>query len=122
MFRTPVDGFFPDFLRAQNMVRVIEGKIIRTGLHLSWSDSLGWWILLLGQWILSLTHLASEIYYGILITKELLSTLLIIGLVKMTFGLAHGNNSLLEWQAVKLTFFDTALIGWFSKLNTVDPQ
>ena len=27
MFRTPVDGFFPDFLRAQNMVRVIEGKI-----------------------------------------------------------------------------------------------
>ena len=28
MFRTPVDGFFPDFLRAQNMVRVIEGKII----------------------------------------------------------------------------------------------
>ena len=39
--RMPVDGFFPDFfpefLRAQNMVRVIEGKIIRTGLHLSWS-------------------------------------------------------------------------------------
>ena len=28
LFRTPVDGFFPDFLRAQNMVRVIEGKII----------------------------------------------------------------------------------------------
>jgi len=32
MFRTSVDGFFPgffpDFLRAQNMVRVIEGKII----------------------------------------------------------------------------------------------
>ena len=28
MFRTPVDDFFPDFLRAQNMVRVIEGKII----------------------------------------------------------------------------------------------
>ena len=28
MFRTPVDGYFPDFLRAQNMVRVIEGKII----------------------------------------------------------------------------------------------
>ena len=27
MFRTPVDGFFPNFLRAQNMVRVIEGKI-----------------------------------------------------------------------------------------------
>ena len=26
MFRTPVDGFFPEFLRAQNMVRVIEGK------------------------------------------------------------------------------------------------
>ena len=25
----------------------------------------------------------------------------------MTFGLAHGNNSLPEWQAVKLTFFDT---------------
>ena len=28
MFRTPVEGFFPDFLRAQNMVQVIEGKII----------------------------------------------------------------------------------------------
>ena len=28
MFRTPVDVFFPDFLRAQNMVQVIEGKII----------------------------------------------------------------------------------------------
>ena len=28
MFRTPVDYFFPDFLEAQNMVRVIEGKII----------------------------------------------------------------------------------------------
>ena len=28
MFRTPVDGLFPDCLRAQNMVRVIERKII----------------------------------------------------------------------------------------------
>ena len=28
MFRTPVDYFFLDFLKAQNMVRVIEGKII----------------------------------------------------------------------------------------------
>ena len=28
MFRTPVDGFFPDYLRAQNMVRVINSKII----------------------------------------------------------------------------------------------
>ena len=29
MFRTPVDCFFPDFkLGAQNIVRVIEGKII----------------------------------------------------------------------------------------------
>ena len=27
-FRTPVDGVFPDFLSVQNMVRVIEGKII----------------------------------------------------------------------------------------------
>ena len=27
MFRTLVEGFFPDFLRAQNMVQVIEGKI-----------------------------------------------------------------------------------------------
>ena len=27
MFRMLVDGFFPDFLRAQNIVRVIEGKI-----------------------------------------------------------------------------------------------
>ena len=33
MFRTPVYGFFPDFLRAQNMVRVIEGKIIENGLR-----------------------------------------------------------------------------------------
>ena len=28
MFRMPVDGFFPDFLRAQNVVWVIEGKIM----------------------------------------------------------------------------------------------
>ena len=28
MFRTPVDGIFADFLRAPNMVRVIESKII----------------------------------------------------------------------------------------------
>ena len=28
MFRTPVDYFFPGFFKAQNMVRVIEGKII----------------------------------------------------------------------------------------------
>ena len=28
-FWMPVDGFFTDFLRAQNMVRVIEGKIIQ---------------------------------------------------------------------------------------------
>ena len=28
MFRTPVDYFCSDFLKAQNMVRVIEGKII----------------------------------------------------------------------------------------------
>ena len=28
MFQTPLDGFFPDFLRAQNMVQVIEGKIM----------------------------------------------------------------------------------------------
>ena len=27
MFRTPVDGFFPDFLRVQDMVRVIEHYI-----------------------------------------------------------------------------------------------
>ena len=41
----------------------------------------------------------------IIITKELLSTLLIIGLIKMTFGLVHSNYSLPEWQVVKLTFF-----------------
>ena len=28
MFRTPLHWFFPDFLSAQNMVQVIEGKII----------------------------------------------------------------------------------------------
>ena len=27
MFRTPVDGFFPVFLKAQNMVRVIENDL-----------------------------------------------------------------------------------------------
>ena len=41
----------------------------------------------------------------IIITNELLSTLLIIGLIKMTFGLVHSNYSLPEWQVVKLTFF-----------------
>ena len=30
MFRTPEEGFFPDFLRAQNIVRVTEGKITVT--------------------------------------------------------------------------------------------
>ena len=33
MFRTPVDGFIPDFLRAQNMVRVIEGNHIENDLR-----------------------------------------------------------------------------------------
>ena len=33
MFRTPVDCFFPDFLRAQNMVRVIEVKLYRNDLR-----------------------------------------------------------------------------------------
>ena len=33
MFRTPVDGFFRDFLRAQNMVRVIEGKFKLAGVR-----------------------------------------------------------------------------------------
>ena len=28
MFQMPVEGFFPDFLRAQNVVWVIEGKIM----------------------------------------------------------------------------------------------
>ena len=28
VFLTPVDGFFPDFLRAQKIARVNEGKII----------------------------------------------------------------------------------------------
>ena len=28
MFQTPVDGFLPDFLKAQNTIRVMEGKII----------------------------------------------------------------------------------------------
>ena len=36
MFRTPEDGFFPDFLRAQNIVRVIEGKIIK---KMSWGET-----------------------------------------------------------------------------------
>ena len=33
MFRTPVNCFFPDFLSAQNMVRVIEGKIVINDLR-----------------------------------------------------------------------------------------
>ena len=33
MLRTAVDGFFPDFLRAQNMVQVIKGKIIENDLR-----------------------------------------------------------------------------------------
>ena len=36
MFRTPVDGIFPDFLRAQNMVRVMEGKIIK---KMTWGET-----------------------------------------------------------------------------------
>ena len=36
MFRTPVDGFFPDFLRVQNMVRVIEGKIM---YKMTWGET-----------------------------------------------------------------------------------
>ena len=28
MFQTQVDGFFPDFLKVQNTIRVMEGKII----------------------------------------------------------------------------------------------
>ena len=39
MFRTPVDGFFPDFLRAQNMVQVIEGKIIIIGNDLKGNEN-----------------------------------------------------------------------------------
>ena len=35
MFRTLVDGFFRDFLRAQNIVRVIEGKIV---LKMTWGE------------------------------------------------------------------------------------
>ena len=62
------------------------------------SDSLG-----LVDFTIGLVN--SEIFLGIIITKELLSTLLIIGLVKMTFGLVHSNYSLPEWQGVKLTFF-----------------
>ena len=36
MFRTPADGFFPDFLRAQNMARIIEGKIIK---KMNWGET-----------------------------------------------------------------------------------
>ena len=35
MFRTPVH-FFPDFLSAQNMVRVIEGKIV---YKMTWGET-----------------------------------------------------------------------------------
>ena len=37
MFRTPVDGFIPDFLRAQNIVRVIDG----TGGNENWFELAG---------------------------------------------------------------------------------
>ena len=55
--------------------------------------------------VLNLPAWQVKLLSEILITKELLSTLLIVGPVKMTFGLAHGNYSLPEWQAGKLTFF-----------------
>ena len=38
-------------------------------------------------------------------TVMFVSNLLIIRLVKMTFGLVHANCSLPKWEAVKLTFF-----------------
>ena len=51
----------------------------------------------------------AKVFLTVTFTKELLHyfvpTLLIIGLVKMTFGLVHANCSLPEWQAVKQTFF-----------------
>ena len=36
MFRTPVDGVFPYFLRAQNMVQVIEGEVIQ---KMTWGET-----------------------------------------------------------------------------------
>ena len=49
------------------------------------------------------------LFFGeIQITEELLSILLIkkgFGLAQMTCGLVRASYSLLEWQAVKLTFF-----------------
>ena len=39
MFQTPVDSFFPYFLRAQNMVRVIEGEVIQ---KMTWGGNENW--------------------------------------------------------------------------------
>ena len=39
------------------------------------------------------------------------------GLVKMTLGLVHANYSLLEWQAVKLTFFAPCKIAFITCVN-----
>ena len=55
--------------------------------------------------VLNLPAWQVKFFSGILIAIELLSTLAIIGLVKMTFGLVNANYSFPEWQAVKLTFF-----------------
>ena len=41
MFWTPVDGFFPAFLEAQNMVRVIKGKNLRGNEN--WFELAGVW-------------------------------------------------------------------------------
>ena len=54
---------------------------------------------------LTLFHVVWSVPAKAFLTVTFVPTLLIIGLVKMTFGLVHANCSLPEWQAVKLTFF-----------------
>ena len=58
MFRTPVDDFFPDFLRAQNMVRVsarfelARVRVIGSRLYF-WRNSrcfIWWWNTVLNAW------------------------------------------------------------------------
>ena len=43
--------------------------------------------------------------------------IIFFGLVKMTLGLVHANYSLLEWQAVELTFFAPCKIAFITCVN-----
>ena len=60
---------------------------------------------LLAEFCSRLSRRASEVFWGIQITEELLLIKKFLGLVEMTFGRVNASFSLPESQAVKLTFF-----------------